>query len=229
MPGMSSPLGNAGETIVRPPTPAVPPATRARTPGWRDPRLWIGLIIVALSMVAGARLIGAADESVQVWSTAEPMAAGEPVGRDGLVATRVRFADGEDLDRYLLVEEELPTDAALTRALGAGELLPRSALGEASEAGVARVPLTLPGTAVLPDLRPGQRVDVYVAFDSTPERPAELVIEDAEVAAVSAAAEGLVAGGERQLVLGLSEDQRAGLDQALGRIAAGTVTVVGRG
>ena len=227
---MASTLGKSGSTVVRPPELSVPPATRARSAGWRDPRLWVGLAIVALSVVAGARLLGAADDSVQVWSVAEPLAAGEQVGAEDLLATRVRFAEASDLDRYLLVEDPLPADAALVRAVEAGELLPRSALGEAAAEGVVRVPLTLPGTAVLPDLRPGQRVDVYVAAqDAARPRPAELVLEDAEVVSVSAAADGLGASAERQLVLGVDPEQRADLPDALGRVASGTVTVVGRG
>ena len=39
-------------------------------PGWRDPRLWIGIAIVAVSVVAGARLLAAADDSVTVWAAA---------------------------------------------------------------------------------------------------------------------------------------------------------------
>ncbi|WP_299052203.1 hypothetical protein [uncultured Nocardioides sp.] len=43
--------------------PDVPVATRARTPGWRDPRLWIGVLIVAVSVVVGVRLVSSADDS----------------------------------------------------------------------------------------------------------------------------------------------------------------------
>ena len=191
--------------------------------------MWIGLAIVAVSVVAGARLLGAADDTVQVWSVAEPLAAGAPVDESVLVATRVRFAEEGDLERYLPVNQALPADALTTRAVEEGELLPRSALGESADVGVVRVPLTLPSTAVLPDLVPGQRVDVYVASDSAPDKPAQLVMEDAEVVSLGGAADGLAAAAERQLVLGLEENDRADLDEALGLIGSGTVTVVGRG
>lgn len=215
---------------MRPPGLTAPPATRARSAGWRDPRLWIGLAIVALSIVAGARLLGAADDTVQVWSVAEPMAAGEPISQDDLQATRVRFADQADLDRYLLTTDPMDGDAVLARAVEAGELLPRSALSEVSTDGVVRVPLTLPGTAVLPTLRPGQRVDVYVSpQQSAKVEPAELVFEDAEVVSVSAPADGLGAASERQLVLGVDPSMRDRLPEALGQISSGAVTVVGRG
>ena len=51
-----------------------PASTRAAAggprhpPGWRDPRLWIGVAIVAVSVVVGSRLLAAADDSVAVWA-----------------------------------------------------------------------------------------------------------------------------------------------------------------
>lgn len=41
-----------------------PPATRTGTPGWRDPRLWIGVLVVAASVVLGARIVGGSDDTV---------------------------------------------------------------------------------------------------------------------------------------------------------------------
>jgi hypothetical protein len=40
-----------------------PPATRATTPGWRDPRMWVGIAIVAASVVIGALVLGASDDA----------------------------------------------------------------------------------------------------------------------------------------------------------------------
>ena len=50
-----------GTPPAAPPTSA-PAATRTRTPGWRDPRLWVGVVVVAGSVLLGARVVGAADE-----------------------------------------------------------------------------------------------------------------------------------------------------------------------
>ena len=87
----------------------VPAATRAQPPGWRDPRLWVGVAIVAVSVVAGARLLGAADDSVTVWAAARDVAPGDTVREDDLVSTSVRFEDTADLDRYLLTSTRCPT------------------------------------------------------------------------------------------------------------------------
>ena len=43
--------------LGRPDAVVPPPAVRASTPGWRDPRLWVGVAIVAVSVVGGARLL----------------------------------------------------------------------------------------------------------------------------------------------------------------------------
>ena len=46
----------------------VPAALRGQRPAWRDPRLWIGIVLVAASVVVGARVLAAADDTVQVWA-----------------------------------------------------------------------------------------------------------------------------------------------------------------
>src|SRR5690242_2876688 len=43
----------------------VPAATRTRPSGWRDPRLWVGVVLVTGSVVAGARILSAADDMTQ--------------------------------------------------------------------------------------------------------------------------------------------------------------------
>src|SRR5436190_5611143 len=69
----------------------VPAARRASTPGWRDPRLWIGLAIVAASIVAGALVLGTSDDTVPVWAAADPLGSGHVLTADDLVVRRVRF------------------------------------------------------------------------------------------------------------------------------------------
>ena len=103
----------------------VPPALRGQRPAWRDPRLWIGIVLVAASVVVGARVLAAADDTVQVWAAARDLGAGQRVEADDLVAQRVRFADADALEGYFTVDDELPADLELTRSVAAGELLPQ--------------------------------------------------------------------------------------------------------
>ena len=78
-----------------------------------------GIALVAASVLVGARLLGGADDTVEVWSAGADLAAGQPVTEADLVARRVRFGDEADGDRYLRVGDRLPDDATLSRAVGA--------------------------------------------------------------------------------------------------------------
>ena len=136
---------NLGEATAaassRGPTPSptdVPAALRGHRPAWRDPRLWIGIVLVAASVVVGARVLAAADDTVQVWAAAGDLGAGQRVEADDLVAQRVRFADRDALAGYFTVDDELPADLELTRGVGKGELLPRAAVGTPDETGMVR-------------------------------------------------------------------------------------------
>lgn len=146
---------------------ATPPsAVRAAPPGWRDPRLWIGIAIVALSVVAGARLLATADDTVAVWALTSDMGAGDQVEAADLVARQVRFADGSDLDRYFPADDDLPADLQLLRGVGEGELLPRAAVGSAAEGRTLQVPIEVEPNRVPPSVQAGSVVDVYVGAGS---------------------------------------------------------------
>jgi hypothetical protein len=205
-----------------------PPATRAGTHGWRDPRMWIGIAIVAVSVVAGVRLVGGADDTISVWAVTEDLGAGGSVDPDMLEARAVRFADAADAARYLRVDEPLPAGRFLTRGVGAGELLPLAALGEAGRAGVVQVPIRVPVDGVPPSVVVGSHVDVYVSDDAEASRPAVLLLGDVAVTGAPGPSDELGATGDRQLVLGVPEDEDDALARLIAASAAGTLTVVGR-
>jgi hypothetical protein len=148
--------------LGRPGTVAPPPAVRASTPGWRDPRLWVGVAIVAVSVVGGARLLASADDTVAVYGVATDMGAGDQVTEDDLEVQRVRFAEAEDGERYFTVGEGLPGDLELLRGVGAGELLPRAAVGPAAETDTLVVPISLEAGRVPVGVEAGSVVDVFI-------------------------------------------------------------------
>ena len=193
-----------------------PPAVRARTPGWRDPRLWIGIALVALSVVAGARILGADDSSVVVWALSDDAAPGTQLTEDDLVGHRVDFSDGSDLDRYFTSDDTLPAQMRVNRAIGAGELLPRSALADAGEDGRVQLPLDLENGAVSRGLSSGAIVDVYVSGGKRCEECRGAVLSEVPVTEVDLSDE----LGTRQVVLAVDQDQAdawfalvGGLDQ----------------
>lgn len=194
-------------SLGKPGTPSPPAATRVRRAGWRDPRLWIGVVIVTGSVVAGARLLVAADDTVSVWAVVGDHGAGAPVGEDDVVAVRVRFADGADLDRYLPAGEPLPRDIVLSRAVGGGELLPRAAIDDDPDSGTVQVPLDLDPSRVPPSVGEGSVVDVWIG--GTGRRGGggggEVALSAVTVVAAPATEQTFAVTGTRQVVLAVDE------------------------
>ncbi|NYG60324.1 hypothetical protein BJ980_003247 [Nocardioides daedukensis] len=201
--------------------PDVPLAPRARSAGWRDPRLWIGVALVAASVLIGARVLGSADEMTEVWALKADLAAGQQISSEDLEPTRVRFDDEQDARDYVLVRDGVPSDGVLQRSVGAGELLPAKAVGTQGEQ-LVEVPLTAPVENIPSTLRRGSRVDVYVIPervgasdpDSTPT--ATKVLEDVAVIAVPEKDEVIGQVGSRQILVGVP----AGADGEIGIVLA---------
>jgi hypothetical protein len=215
----------------------VPPALRGHRSAWRDPRLWIGVVLVAASVVVGARVLAAADDTVQVWAAATDLGAGQRVEADDLVAKRVRFGDDEALAAYFTVDDELPADLELTRSITAGELLPRGAVGTSSATGLVEVPIAVEPELVPPSVAPGDVVDVYVvapltaAVDAPDEQPPPSgpALTGATVVAAPELASSFGTSGRRQLVLAVPEADAPGFFTLLARYDAPSLTVVRRG
>lgn len=211
-----------------------PPAIRAATPGWRDPRLWVGAAIIAVSVIAGARLMGAADDSVAVWAVASDMGTGDTVTAEDLVARQVRFVDPGQLDTYFAADEELPADLSLRRGVGAGELLPRAAVGATAESETLHLPVAVDAALVPPSVRSGSVVDVYLTGRSDEESPDDraggrAVLSEVTVIEAPSLDEGFAVTGMRQLVLGVSEDDAARFFRQVGGLDAPSLTIVRRG
>lgn len=194
-------------------SPLTPPAVRATRAGWRDPRLWVGVVLVAASVLMGAKLLGDADHSVALWVVSSDMGPGDAVGSADVVARDVRFVQDDDVGRYLTADEPLPPDARLTRDVGAGELLPRSALGSDSGAVGRTLTFAFEGPGIPAGLGQGDRVEVFVtsveadpkvAAGATPE--AELVLSGLVVTELTRAEVGLTATGGRTVSVSIPPD-----------------------
>jgi hypothetical protein len=177
-------------------------------------------------------VLATADETTAVWAAAGDLAEGQVLDAEDLVATRVRFVDAGNGGRYLAVEEELPAELTLTRDLGAGELVPASALGAASAGTTVSVSVSLPADQVPTGVAAGSRVDVWVVDEDRGARrgpSAEKVLADVVVLEAPSAAESFAAASGRQVVLGVPEDEEEALARVLAASGDGTVRVVGRG
>jgi hypothetical protein len=220
-----------GSAAPQAPHQHIPPAVRITRPGWRDPRLWIGVLIVAVSVVVGARALAAADDSITVWAAARDMGAGDTLSTDDLVAHRVRFGESVDLGRYFATSDPVPSDLQLLRGVGEGELLPRSAVGRAGSDALLQLPVAVDGELVPPSVSAGSVIDLYVLPSAGGRCAADCgpVLQGVTVISASTTDEGFGASGQRQLVLGVADADAKAYFAAHGSVDSPTLTVVRRG
>lgn len=179
-----------------------PPASRLRQPRWLDARLLVGVGLVLLSVLLGTWVVAGATQGHQVWQVGTDLAAGTRLTEDDLSAVDVRLPGSAA--KYVDATGAKPVGWVLSRDVGAGELLPRSALVAPDAAAerwrVVTVPVQrfhYPG-----DLAKGERVDVYVTVEPAPGAPKaapELVLRAVTVARVDSPGSGLGAAGLAQV------------------------------
>jgi hypothetical protein len=210
-----------------------PAARRIATPGWRDPRLWVGVAIVAASVLAGAWVLGDGDDAVPVWAATGALPAGHRLAPDDLTVRRVRFADG-DAGPYLSADRQLPAGAVLVRPVGEGELLPGAAVGHEGASATREVPISVPPDQVPRDVGVGDAVDVYLrpathtgCADSS-ACSGSPVLSGVSVSDAPATDQTFGPQGSRMLVLAMSEGQAHRYFQVLASTDDPTLTVVGR-
>ncbi|UQN15256.1 SAF domain-containing protein [Gulosibacter sp. ACHW.36C] len=175
-----------------------------------DPRLVIGIVLVAGSIAGVVGVVQSTAQTTTVYALGQAVAAGETITAEQLTAVEVSAATPTEL--YL-------TDASAdsyiaTRPIGAGELVPLTALGEAdtsSAAVVVSIPGELPGgvgtgtTVEIWSAAAGERMGTYDApqvivaeaqvirvieqddFVATAQVDVELRIPDGEIATVMSA------------------------------------------
>lgn len=171
-----------------------PSAARLASPRWLDGRLVVGVLLVLVSVVVGARVVAGADRSEQVWVAARDLAAGTELARDDLRLERVRLYG--DRPVYAGVGGASPVGRVLTRPLGSGEFLPLAAVTPVAT-GTRYVTVPVTRYHYPRDLRRGERVDVYVtpAAPGAAAKPApQLVLAAATVQETFSADAGLGGG-----------------------------------
>ena len=160
------------------PTSSVARLPRAR---WLDARLLLGLLLVLVSVVVGAKVFAEADERVAVWAVTRDLGADSTLAEDDLVSRSVRL--DQAAGRYVSADEPLE-GLVLRRPVGKDELLPVAALGEAGAVDQRRVVIEVDRFTAA-GLDKGRVVDVYSVRESAsnaePAKP-ELVLAGVTVA-----------------------------------------------
>lgn len=176
--------------------PVSPVAVRLRRPSWRDPKLLVGVLIVAASVALGSWVVSAAEASTPVYMASGALTPGEPIAQDQVAVAQVRLG-GAEAGRYLPATEPLPDGAVAVRAVGDGELLPRSAVARSADMDLR--PVAVPVTdAPSAGVAEGALVDVWVTpevVDDAPPAP-RLLAEGLTVAEVLRPAGTFAVGAE---------------------------------
>jgi len=196
---------------------------------WRDPRLAVGVVLVAGSVVLGARVLATADDTTSVWTLRDDLAAGATLDPGLVEVADVRLAAADDAGLYLSATQPLPDGLVLLRDTPAGELLARSGLERAADRQGFELPLPVLDGALPPDLGAGDRVDVWVAPEpaqSEQGSAAEQVLAGASVLGVERSVGSLAGGSGAVVLVALDESDAAALPDTLAVIGRGSVVLV---
>ncbi|WP_370892580.1 hypothetical protein [Janibacter sp. GXQ6167] len=178
-----------------------PSARRLARPGWRDPRLLAGVLLVLASVVVGIVAFGAVDERQGYWAAARDLTPGQVLGEQDLVRTDVQLGDSEGA--YLGAETRPEPGVVLDRVVRRGELIPRAALVPEAEVDLRSVAVHVDPIYVT-GLRRGSVVSVYAA--AAPDQRAtredaepryELALEHITVHEIPDPGRRVIAGSER--------------------------------
>ena len=206
--------------------PASPKANRLATPGWLDGRLVLGVLLVLVSVVVGARVLSAADRSSLVWAASGTVTAGSELSQDNLRLVRVRLFDG--LEGRYVPQSQNPAGLVVARGLADGELLPRSdLLAPGDEVDYRRVTVPVDASRLPPGLVRDRQVDVWLTPEAVGDDPAGARPQASSAPDDGApAASGLALAGAQPVLLAVTVLQVGGLDGGFGGGGSTTVPVV---
>ena len=181
-------------------------APRLRRPGWRDPRLLAGVLLVLLSVAGVVALVRSLDRSEGYWAAGRDLVPGALVQPGDLAVVEARLGDAAD--DYLPADGPAPQDVSVVGTVRRGELLPARAVAAVDPGSRQAVALTL-DDALPAGTGPGARVDVWIATPDGRQGFAEpeLVARDAELAEVSEATGSFGTAGDLSVQVLLGPDE----------------------
>lgn len=206
------------------------PTQRNRRARWKDGRLVLGVLLVAITALAGARLMASADDTTAVWAAERDIPAGTKLSGDDLTSVRVRFTSSDVAGQYVAADANLQGMVA-TRAISAGEFVPREAAVSQVDNERTELPLSVQAGRLPADTAVGDQVDVWVVpkMNTGTEQPARRLWDKVRIQQVDAVKG--VAGGSarRQVLVALDRSDLAKLPGALAAIGSGEPVLVRRG
>jgi hypothetical protein len=143
------------------------PTLRTRRARWKDGRLLLGVLLVAITALAGAKLLSAADDTTAVWAAKRDIPFGVTISSDDLTTMNVRFTNDEAARQYVAADADLK-GLVSTRAIGKGEFVPRQAAATKSDSERTELPLSIAAGRLPSDTAVGDLVEVWVVPKDQP-------------------------------------------------------------
>ncbi|WP_343902090.1 SAF domain-containing protein [Arthrobacter rhombi] len=183
------------------------PVRRLRKPGWKDPRLLVGLLLVAASVAGVLTLVSTQNQTVPMYVARQDIALGQKIDPAKLRVVDVRLDAVRD--SYLSAEQPPADDLQANALIRSGELLPVASIGGRDPQG--RKPLSVELPQELPiAVGVGTRVDVWAAergSTSTTYGEPKRLLQAVEVSAIRERDAGFgVASGQLVELLVTDED-----------------------
>jgi hypothetical protein len=203
------------------------PTQRNRPARWKDGRLVLGVLLVAVTALAGAKVVSSADDTTAVWAAERDIPSGTRLTSDDLTSVRVRFTSNDAARQYVAAGAEL-SGLVTVRPISAGEFVPRQAAVSQGDSERTEVPLSIQTGRLPADTAAGDQVDIWVVprAGNGPEQPARRLWGKVRVVQVDSVKG--VAGGSarRQVLIGLTPADVSKLPGALAAIGAGEPVLI---
>lgn len=199
-----------------------PIAGRLKRPGWSDPRLVIGLALIALSVWGTASIVAHADRTEPYLVAKGTLTPGTVLSEDLVVVSDVRIGSG------YVSADDAPWGSVVTRTISSGELVPLSALTEADDYGVR--PVAVESSLPLSEgIASGALVDVWLTREGAMGSESVLVASGLVVDEVDRGSGSFSQGAETVYVLVPSSDVGRFLSDLAGEGEVVVVGIPGRG
>ena len=150
---------------------------------WADARFLIGVVLVLVSIAGVWFVVASSRQTVPVYAATRTIVPGESISPSELRVVDVALGS---LEGAYASGDTLPADAVATRTIPAGELIPATAVGEASD--VRTTTIVVPSSTAIPaSIDVGTPVEVWAApLDDQGVRQApRILVADAAVAALA--------------------------------------------
>lgn len=158
-----------------------PSVMRLRRPRVKDPRLITGIVLMLVSILAGAGIISANARTTTALVASADIAEGEPLSAASFTTTQVNL--GDQGSHYVSSPDQIPEGALANARITEGELLTTSAVGQSGQS--SKRPISVPVDAsVMASLKPGAVVELWNAPKEGDSSAAQLLVPQAQVRAI---------------------------------------------